>query len=162
MPDETRTQPPQSADDTRTASPAGTAEPGDATAAPPGYELHSLLGQGGMGVVYRARDVALDRDVAVKILHSRYGPGSAPAARFLDEARITGQLQHPAIPPVHALGTLPDGRPFLAMKLIKGETLDKLLAAHANPAEDRGRFVAIFEQVCQAVGYAHAHGVIHR
>jgi eukaryotic-like serine/threonine-protein kinase len=71
-------------------------------------------------------------------------------------------LQHPAIPPVHDLGTLPDGRPFLAMKLIKGQTLDALLKARPDPSVDRGRFVAAFEQVCQAVAYAHAHGVIHR
>jgi tetratricopeptide (TPR) repeat protein len=63
---------------------------------------------------------------------------------------------------VHDLGTFPDGRSFLAMKLIKGQTLDALLAGRQDVAEDRGRFVAVFEQVCQAVGYAHAHGVIHR
>ena len=71
-------------------------------------------------------------------------------------------MQHPAIPPVHDLGTLPDGRPFLAMKLIKGQTLDELLKARPDPSADRGRFVAVFEQVCQAVAYAHAHDVIHR
>src|SRR5262245_63094348 len=84
------------------------------------------------------------------------------ARRFADEARITAQLQHPAIPPVHEVGTLPDGRPFLAMKLIKGQTLDALLASRPEPSVERGRFVAVFEQLCQAVAYAHAHGVIHR
>jgi serine/threonine protein kinase len=63
---------------------------------------------------------------------------------------------------VHDLGVLPDGRPFLAMKLIKGETLEDLLKGRADPADGRGRFVAAFEQVCQAVAYAHAHDVIHR
>jgi serine/threonine-protein kinase len=63
---------------------------------------------------------------------------------------------------VHDLGVLPDGRPFLAMKLIKGETLEVLLKHRADPAEGRGQFVAAFEQVSQAVAYAHAHGVIHR
>src|SRR5262245_40963856 len=105
-------------------SPAGPA----AGVAPPGYELLEEVGSGGMGVVYRAREVALDRDVAVKILQDRFPVDSPSARRFLDEARITGQLQHPAIPPVHHIGTLSDGRPFLAMKLINGNTLAELLA----------------------------------
>jgi serine/threonine protein kinase len=79
-------------------------------ASPPGYELLDEVGHGGMGVVYRARDVALDRDVAVKLLSERYPAGSPAAQRFLSEARITGQLQHPGIPAVHQVGTLADGR----------------------------------------------------
>jgi tetratricopeptide (TPR) repeat protein len=126
------------------------------------YVLGDELARGGMGVVYRATDTALDREVAVKVLQEKFGPGSGAARRFADEARITGQLQHPAIPPVHDLGTLPDGRPFLAMKLIKGQTLDVLLKARTSPGEERGRFVAVFEQVCQALACAHDHGVIHR
>ena len=98
----------------------------------------------------------------LRVLQQRSEPDSAVARRFADEARIASQLQHPAIPPVHDLGTLPDGRPFLAMKLIKGQTLDLLLAARPDPAHERGRFVAVFEQVCQALAYAHAHDVIHR
>jgi serine/threonine protein kinase len=128
----------------------------------PGYELFGEAGRGGMGVVYRARDLAFDRDVAVKLLQDGYPADSPVARRFADEARITAQLQHPGVPPVHDLGTLPDGRPFLAMKLIKGSTLAHLLAARPDPAHGRGWFVAAFEQVCQAVGYAHAHDVIHR
>ncbi len=90
---------------------------------PPGYELLEEVGRGGMGVVYRARDVLVGRDAAVKLLQDRY-PAAGPAARrFVAEARITGQLQHPGIPAVHQVGTLPDGRPYLAMKLIKGDTL---------------------------------------
>jgi serine/threonine protein kinase len=110
-----------------------------------------------MGVVYRARDLALDREVAVKVLQQRYEPGSSTAARFVEEARITAQLQHPGIPAVYQVGTLPDSRPFLAMKLIKGQTLDTLLKAKAPI--DR---LAVVEAVAQAVGYAHAHGVLHR
>ena len=130
--------------------------------APPGYELHQAIGSGGMGIVYRARDVSLDRDVAVKLLSDKYAPESLTARRFLSEARITAQLQHPGIPAVHQVGTLPDGRPFLAMKLIKGRTLDELLKQRPDPTADRGRLLAAFEQVCQAVGYAHAHMVVHR
>src|SRR5262249_19039587 len=64
----------------------------------PGYELFGEVGRGGMGVVYRARDLALDRDVAVKLLHDGVPADSPTARRFTDEARITGQLQHPGIP----------------------------------------------------------------
>jgi tetratricopeptide (TPR) repeat protein len=112
-----------------------------------------------MGVVYRGRDTDLNRDVAVKFLREKYAPHSLAARRFLDEARITGQLQHPGIPPVHEVGTLPDGRPFLVMKLIKGRTLDDILT---DGSATRGFLVTAFEQVCQAVGYAHNRGVIHR
>jgi serine/threonine protein kinase len=118
-------------------------EPSAPRASPPGYELIDEIGRGGMGVVYRARDAA------VKLLSQRY-PADPPAARrFLSEARITGQLQHPGIPAVHQVGTLADGRPFLGIKLIKGSTLVK---HRTDPSADRGRLLAIFEAVCQAVG----------
>ncbi len=125
----------------------------------PGYQILAALGEGGMGIVYRAKHIVFDRDVAIKLLKHRFATGSAALRRFLEEARITGQLQHPAIPPVHELGTLPDGRPYLVMKLIKGETLAELL--DRKPAE-RGQFVTAFAQVCQAVAYAHARKVVHR
>ena len=126
------------------------------------YLLGEEIARGGMGVVYRATDAVLGRVVAVKVLQEKHAPDSGTARRFADEARITGQLQHPNVPAVHDLGVLPDGRPFLAMKLIKGETLEGLLKRRADPTEGRGRFVAAFEQVCQAVAYAHAHDVLHR
>jgi tetratricopeptide (TPR) repeat protein len=115
-----------------------------------------------MGIIYRGTDTVLAREVAIKVLQEHFAPDSGTARRFADEARITAQLQHPAIPPVHDLGTLSDGRPFLAMKLIKGQTLEALLAARPDVPAERGRYVAVFEQVCQAIGYAHSHGVIHR
>jgi WD40 repeat protein len=153
-----------SEDLTHTARPgtAAVAETNAPGTSPPGYELSDEIGRGGMGVVYRARDTALDRDVAVKLLAERFPPDSPAAQRFLGEARITGQLQHPGIPAVHQVGTLADGRPFLAMKLIKGSTLEAILKQRTDPAADRGWLLAIFEAVCQAVGYAHAHRVIHR
>jgi tetratricopeptide (TPR) repeat protein len=123
------------------------------------YQFLEVLAEGGMGIVYRATDTALGREVAIKVLQRRFPLGSLTAQRFLDEARIAGQLQHPGIPAVHDLDTLSDGRPFLVMKLIKGRTLADLLSV--TPAE-HGRLVAVFEQVCQAVAYAHDHGVIHR
>ena len=129
---------------------------------PPGYELLEEIGHGGMGVVYRARDLALGRDVAIKILAGRHADDDTAALRFLTEARITGQLQHPSIPAVHQVGVLPNGRPFLAMKLIKGRTLEATLRTSAGASLERGPLLAIFEAVCQAMGYAHAHHVIHR
>jgi tetratricopeptide (TPR) repeat protein len=126
------------------------------------YQLPGEIARGGMGVIYRATDTALGREVAVKVLQERYAPESGAARRFADEAHIAAQLQHPGIPPVHDLGTLPDGRPFLAMKLIKGQTLEDLLAARPEASAERGRFVAVFEAVCQAIAYAHAHQIIHR
>jgi hypothetical protein len=123
----------------------------------PGYDLMPEIARGGMGVVYAARDRALDRQVAVKVML----PGM-DAAAFNREARITGHLPHPGIPPVHALGTVADGRPFLVMKLIRGDTLDTVLKARTDLTADLGRLLAAFEQMCQAVGYAHAQGIIHR
>src|SRR5947207_9614895 len=72
----------------------------------PGYELSGEVGRGGMGVVYRARDLSLDRDVAVKLLHDGYPADSPTARRFTDEARITAQLQHPGVPAVYRVGAL--------------------------------------------------------
>lgn len=123
----------------------------------PGYTLGEEIGRGGMGLVYHAFDAGLRRQVAVKILHHRYAAHSPTATRFIEEARITGQLQHPGIPPIYHVGELADARPFLAMKLIKGHTLDDLLKQQATFNR-----LAVFEAMAQAVGYAHAHGVIHR
>jgi serine/threonine protein kinase len=151
------------------APPTSTLDTDDVAAAtpaldgPPGrYELLEEIDRGGMGAIVRAHDRTLGREVAVKVLQERFAAGSAIARRFVDEARIAGQLQHPGIPPVHDLGTLPDGRPFLAMKLIKGRTLDAMLRDRPDAAADRGRFLAAFEQACQAVAYAHSRHVIHR
>ncbi len=126
------------------------------------YRLGDEIARGGMGVVYRAVDTVLDRDVAVKVLLHKFAAAGSAAQRFIEEARVTGQLQHPAIPAVYDLGTLPDGRPFLAMKLIKGSTLADLLKERPSPDHERGRFIAIFEQICQAVAFAHEHHVLHR
>src|SRR6516162_2827554 len=81
------------------------------------YALGDEIARGGMGVIYRATDMALGRDVAVKMLQAKFALDSGVARRFAAEARITAQLQHPGIPPVHDCGRMPDGRPFLSMKL---------------------------------------------
>jgi serine/threonine-protein kinase len=126
------------------------------------YEIEGEIARGGMGEVWRARDPELNRTLAIKVMRSDYAGRPESRRRFLEEAQVTGQLQHPGIPPVHEVGTLPDGRPFFAMKLIRGRTLADLLDQRGAPAADLPRFVGIFEQVCQAVAYAHSKGVIHR
>ncbi len=123
------------------------------------YRLIEEIARGGMGEIHRAHDDVLDREVAAKVLQARYAAEPAVVQRFIDEARISGQLQHPCVPAVHDLGALPDGRPFLILKLIKGRTLDDLLKERAPG--DAG-LIAVFEPICQAVAYAHARGVIHR
>jgi serine/threonine-protein kinase len=128
----------------------------------PGYEVLGLLGKGGMGVVWRSHDRRLRRDVAVKVMKTELAGRPRLSHRFLEEAQVASQLAHPAIPPVHELGELPDGRPYFAMKLVKGRTFAELLEARSSPAEDLPRLLWIFEQVCQAVAYAHSKGVIHR
>src|SRR4051812_21648928 len=75
----------------------------------PGYALLDEVGRGGFSVVYRARDLAMDREVAVKVLLQTHAPTSGTARRFVEEARITGQLQHPGIPAVYEVSKLPDG-----------------------------------------------------
>ena len=114
------------------------------------YELVSILGRGGMGVVYLARDTALDREVALKIFDR--APGDA------NEARLIARLEHPGIVPVHDFGELPDGRQFYAMKLVRGDRLDRWMGAGRDISERLG----VFLRVCDAVAFAHAHGVVHR
>jgi len=126
------------------------------------YELLEEIARGGMGIVFRAHDRVLNREVGLKTLLDVPAEGSVIVSRFRAEAHITSQLQHPNIPPVHDLGTLPDGRPFLAMKLIEGETLDAMLKSWAHLTHEPGRYLAIFENIAQAVAYAHDHRVVHR
>jgi serine/threonine protein kinase len=125
------------------------------------YALRSLLGRGGMGAVYLAHDKVLDRDVALKIVDRAGAPGGPrvdSAGMLTVEARILAALEHPGIVPVHDFGELPDGRVFYAMKRVRGERLDRWLAAGHDVAER----LAVFTRVCDAIAFAHAHGVVHR
>jgi serine/threonine protein kinase len=114
------------------------------------YELVSILGRGGMGVVYLARDTALDREVALKIYDRPAGDAN--------EARLIARLEHPGIVPVHDFGELPDGRLFYAMKLVRGDRLDRWMGG----GREIGERLGVFLRVCDAVAFAHAHGVVHR
>lgn len=126
------------------------------------YQLQGEIARGGMGAIIKGRDTDLGRELAIKVLLDQHKDKPEVIQRFIEEAQISGQLQHPGIAPVYELGQFADSRPFFSMKLVKGETLAKLLAERGNAEEDRGRFVAIFEHVCQTMAYAHSRGVIHR
>jgi WD40 repeat protein/serine/threonine protein kinase len=128
----------------------------------PGYQVVDTLGEGGMGLVLRVYEPRLNRHLAVKVLSGQHQTHADAVRRFVEEARIVGQLQHPGIAPIHELGKLPDGRPYFTMKLISGSTLADLLKRRAAPAMELPRFLAIFEQICQTLAYAHSRGIIHR
>ena len=126
------------------------------------YQVAGEIARGGVGVVLKGRDPDLGRDVAIKVLRTEHAARPGMIARFIEEAQIAAQLQHPGILPVYELGLADAGRPFFSMKLIKGRTLAALLAERNDPTDDLQRLVTIFSQVCQAVAYAHAKGVVHR
>jgi hypothetical protein len=112
------------------------------------YELLEVLGQGGMGEVYRSRDPSLGRDLALKVLRPELHGHPEAEARFEQEARITGSLQHPGIVPVHALGRLADGRLYFTMKVVRGRTLAEILhdSGQRGP-EQQAETLAVFEKV---------------
>src|SRR5690349_10667542 len=100
---------------------------GDAVVSIPGYELGESIGVGGFGEVFRAHQPALGRDVAIKILHTKYSADADAVARFVAEARAVAKLSHPGIVGLHELGALPDGRQFMVMELVHGATLRDML-----------------------------------
>ena len=136
------------------------AEGTDAPAAPAElrYQPGALLGQGGMGRVVMARDPVLDRDVALK----RVRPGASPdaAARLLREARVGAALEHPGIVPVYDAGTDADGAPWVAMRVVRGRTLEAMLADAPDGAARLG-LVRRLHAIAEAVAYAHQRGVVH-
>jgi tetratricopeptide (TPR) repeat protein len=128
----------------------------------PGFEIQGEIGRGGMGIVYKAVDLELGRPIALKVVRCEAARRPEVETRFLDEARITGRLQHPGVPPVYRVGKLPGGGSFLAMKLIEGTTLAARLAGRAAPGEGLADLLRVFDQIAQTVAYAHSRGVIHR
>src|SRR5215469_10864659 len=125
------------------------------------YQLQGEIARGGMGAVLRGRDMDLGRDLAVKVLLEKHANRPEVARRFIEEAQIGGQLQHPGVVPVYDIGRFGE-RPFFTMKLVKGQTLAHLLAERADYTQDRPRYLAAALQVAQTIAYAHAKGVIHR
>ncbi|MCZ7643941.1 MAG: serine/threonine protein kinase [Planctomycetota bacterium] len=131
-----------------------------------GLSILREIGRGGMGVVYLAREARWGREVALKIVPP--GLTDRQTRRFLEEAFVTGQLQHPAIAPIYRMGRTEDGRDYYTMKRVQGQTLAQLLKqAREHPAKGREEFplrrrVAILLAACEGVAYAHDRGVIHR
>jgi WD40 repeat protein/serine/threonine protein kinase len=134
------------------------------------FEILRSHAWGGLGEVYIAQDREVNREVALKRLHERHADNADSRARFLREAEITGGLEHPGIVPVYGLGINPDGRPYYAMRFIRGQTfkeaIERFHFADARTESERrielrqllGRFLAVLN----AVEYAHSRGIIHR
>ena len=125
------------------------------------YEVVDEIARGSVGVVYRARDTEIGRDVAIKVLLSAHAGDEDMRRRLREEGRIGGQLQHPSIVAVHEIGSL-DERPFIVMKLVEGESFAQQLRRREKDANSFQRSIAVYGQVCQAIAYAHSRGVIHR
>ncbi|PHR97815.1 MAG: hypothetical protein COA78_27050, partial [Blastopirellula sp.] len=126
------------------------------------YQLQGEIARGGMGAIIKGRDTDLGRDLAIKVLLDDHKDKPEIVQRFIEEAQIGGQLQHPGIAPVYELGQFADQRPFFSMKLVKGKTLSEILSEREGATADRGKLLGIFEQMCQTMAYAHSRGVIHR
>lgn len=122
------------------------------------YTLMEVLGQGGMGTVYRSMDERLEREVALKVVRAPAGRDAAAwVERLRAEARVLARLEHPGIVPVHDAGVLSDGRVYYVMKLVHGATFTA-----AAPRLELDRRLAVVERVAEAVAFAHQHGVVHR
>jgi serine/threonine protein kinase len=123
------------------------------------YEIEGKLGEGAMGVVYRAKDSAIGRIVALKMLSAEVGAEEELHQRFQREAEAIGRLNHPNVVTVYDLGQH-DGQLYMAMELLEGEDLRTLIDSRAEvPLADR---VRILMQICEGLGYAHSRGVVHR
>ncbi len=124
------------------------------------YRIEQLLGRGGMGAVYRARDMRLDRLVALKVVSAEHLGEVEARRRFRREAQIVARLQHPSIVAVYDYGTFPDGGAYLVMELVKGEDLRHVLQREGRLHTDES--MRILTAVCAAIGAAHREGVLHR
>ena len=145
------------------AGPGGTAEATDR------YVRLRLLGVGGIGEVWQVHDTHLDRILAMKMLQSHHRDRPSMCARFRAEARATAQLQHPGIVSIHELGETEDGNQWFTMMEVQGRTLAEILAEYRGKTNDFGsakwtlrRLMDTYLRVCEAVGYAHSRGVVHR
>src|SRR5215470_13605618 len=122
------------------------------------HEITALLGKGGMGEVYRARDLKLKREVAIKILPEEFLRDADRVARFQREAEVLASLNHPNIAGIHDLADA-NGSRFLVLELVEGETLADRIAHGPIPV---GETLVIAKQICEALEAAHEKGIIHR
>ena len=123
------------------------------------YRIGELLGCGGAGSVYRARDEELARDVAIKILRAEYLDKPAVVKRFVEEAKIICGLQHPGIAQIYDFGLCRDGRPFYSMKVVDGATLEQNI--RFQPTQMNSEPIHVFAQLCQTIAYAHSQNIVH-
>ncbi len=132
------------------------------------YTPEAEIGSGGMGIVTLQRDAQVGRRVALKVMRNEYARNDILVTRFLREARVQGQLEHPAIVPVYDLGVDPDGVPYFTMKRVHGATLSEVLDAlragdkQAQREYTRRKLLSVFVSVCHAVEFAHERNVLHR
>jgi serine/threonine-protein kinase len=132
------------------------------------YAAGAELGRGGMGEVLLCRDARIGRDVAMKVMRPALGDRDDIRARFMREARVQGQLEHPVIVPVYDLGALPTGAPYFTMKRLHGRTLGAIIAAlrsgdaHVGEHYSRRKLLSELSNLCLAVEMAHTRGVLHR
>ena len=154
-------------DPDRTASYAA----GEATGDGPRFRVLRPHATGGLGAIFVALDTELNREVALKQIIDQYADDPSSRHRFLMEGEVTGRLEHPGIVPVYGLGCYANGRPYYAMRLIKGENLKEAIARFhdVDPATDQlnwnrglNRLLGRFLDVCHAVDYAHNRGILHR
>jgi eukaryotic-like serine/threonine-protein kinase len=137
----------------------------DSTVASPESGLHSkykiieMLGQGGMGTVYKAEHVLMNRTVAIKILHSQSLTDPSAVERFKREAQLASKLSHPNAITLHDFG-IEEGSPYLVMEYVEGKTLGRIVASDGMLSTQR--IVAILSQVCTALAEAHRQGIVHR
>lgn len=132
------------------------------------YIVDRTIGKGGMGAVLSTVDQDIRRKVAMKVMLSKDSADTPKVKRFLEEAQITGQLEHPNIVPVHEIGIDEDSKIYFTMKLVQGENLETILANCENNVEDYsekfslGNLIQLFMKLCDGISYAHSKGVIHR
>ncbi len=124
------------------------------------YVIDAYLARGGCGAVYRAHHRIAHHSAAVKVLHGILATSPRMVERFVREVEVVNLLQHPGIVQIFDIGTLEDGRPFYAMELLHGPTLDTMLAPGQRLSPDEA--LEIFEPLCSALGAAHAAGIVHR
>ena len=121
------------------------------------YDLLNLLGEGGMGMVYAARQASIDRLVAIKMLKPDTAKDTTQRNKFLSEAAVTGDLEHPNIVPIYDLGRNEEGALFYAMKRVQGTPWDEVIRE-----KSQGENIEILMKVCDALAFAHSRGVVHR
>ncbi len=133
------------------------------------FRVVTLHASGGMGKVFVAKDDQLNRSVALKEIREQFADDPQIRERFLREAEVTGQLEHPGIVPVYALGHYDDGRPYYVMRMIRGDSLKHAIAAlHGNQDHEHAfnlelrRLLNRFVTACNTIEYAHSRGVVHR